>query len=120
MANENTAKENTSKEPVDSIGTLTYPRAVENFGKEKALAVLHEVARIGGHGQFTDADFLNPLFGGLQMPDPTKIPEPKKEEFAHLPEAEFHFAAAKEQHEELKKRAVANRGEINKYYKSIK
>ena len=105
---------------IDQIGTLTYPRAVQHFGKENALAAMKRVAEIGGHGEFDDAQLTSPLFGGLQMPDPAKIAEPKKEEFAHLPEADFHYQAAVEQWEAAKQKASANRQEINRYYKSLK
>jgi len=105
---------------VESIGTLTYPRAVQYFGKDKAIEVLRKVAEIGGHGHFEEDQFKSPLFGGLQMPDPEKIQEPRLEDFAHLPEAEFHFAAAMETVEENKKAAVENRKRINEFYKSLK
>jgi len=112
------------KEPtvalIDQIGTLTYPRAVQNFGKENAIAVLHKVAEIGGHGLFSEADFKSPLFGGLAMPSPDKVIVPKKEDFAHLPEAEFYFQAALEEYEENKHKASAAREEINAFYLSLK
>lgn len=126
MATENPAKENKkaaeAPEPplIDQIGTLTYPRAVQHFGKSNALAAMRRVAEIGGHGHFEDEHFMSPLFGGLQMPDPAKILEPKKEDFASLPESDFHFQAAVEQWEENKKKASANRQEINRYFKSLK
>lgn len=123
-ANDNAAKEKETKAPepllIDQIGTLTYPRAVQHFGKDNALAAMKRVAEIGGHGLFDDAQLTAPLFGGLAMPDPAKIAEPKKEEFAHLPEADFHFQAAVEKWEADKKRAVDDRQKINEYYKSLK
>jgi hypothetical protein len=107
---------------IDQIGTLTYPRAVANFGEANALAAMREVARIGGHGEFDDAHFMSPLFGGLAMPDPAKIPEPKKEEFASLtPEnQEFYFGKALEEWEKNKQRAIGDREKINAYYSSLK
>lgn len=105
---------------IDQIGTLTYPRAVQHFDKSNALAAMKEVARIGGHGMFEDDQLTSPLFGGLAMPDPATIPEPKKEEFAALPEADFHFQAALEVFETSKKKASADRQAINRYYKSLK
>lgn len=105
---------------IDQIGTLTYPRAVAHFGKENALAAMREVARIGGHGEFDDEQFTSPLFGGLAMPDPAKIPGPSKEDFAALPEADFHFQAAVEKWEAKKQKAIANRQRIGEYYSSLK
>lgn len=105
---------------VTEIGTLTYPRAVQNFGKDKALAAMHKVAAIGGHGLFEDSDFLSPMFGGLAMPSPEKVIVPKKEDFAHLPEAEFYFEAALEEYETMKDTAAKNRAEINEFYLSLK
>jgi len=105
---------------VSEIGTLTYPRAVQNFGKDLALSIMHQVAAIGGHGLFEDSDFQSPLFGGLAMPSPDKVIRPEKADFAHLPEAEFHYQAALEQYEELKEKAAANRVAINDLYHSVK
>jgi hypothetical protein len=124
-ANENSESSSSAAAPaasdlVTEIGTLTYPRAVQRFGKENALAAMREVARIGGHGDFSDEELTHPLFGGLQMPDPEKVIEPRKEDFAKLPEGEFHYQAAVEEAEAVKKQAVANRKAINKYYKSLK
>src|SRR5437762_7441379 len=79
------AKAVTQPDLVSEIGTLTYPRAVQQFGKENALAVLHRVAEIGGHGKFEDSDFLSPLFGGLQMPAGHSVTKPEKDAIAHLP-----------------------------------
>lgn len=105
---------------VSEIGTLTYPRAVTAFGKDKALEVMHKVAAIGGHGLFEDADFLSPLFGGLAMPSPDKVIKPVKENFDHLPEAEFYFQAALEEYAELQDKAAASRVAINELYNSMK
>lgn len=105
---------------IDQIGTLTYPRAVQHFGKDKAIEVMHKVAEIGGHGLFEESHFKSPLFGGLQMPDPAKVEPPREADFAALPEAEFHFAAAMETFEEQKKAAGENRKRINDLYKSVK
>lgn len=105
---------------VSEIGTLTYPRAVERFGKDKAISVLHQVAAIGGHGLFEDSDFLSPMFGGLAMPAPEKVIRPEKSAFAHLPEPEFHFQAALEEYETLKEKAAANRAAINDLYHNLK
>lgn len=107
-------------EPIDEIGTLTYARAVQRFGKDRALEVLRKVAELGGHGFFEDDQFKSPLFGGLQMPDPDKVEVPREEDFAHLPEASFHFAAAMEEHEKAKNNASDNRKKINEFYKSLK
>lgn len=117
---ENTATAEPKGDLVDQIGTLTYARAATHFGKDRAIEVLRKVAELGGHGYFEDDQFKSPLFGGLQMPDPAKIPEPKEEDFAALPEAAFHFAAAKEEHEKAKGLAVENRKKINEFYKSLK
>lgn len=105
---------------VTEIGTLTYPRAVANFGKDRAIEVMNKVASLGGHGMFEESHFKSPLFGGLAMPGPEKIPVPKKEEFAHLPEAEFYFQAALEEYEENKAKAVDARAAINEYYAGLK
>ena len=108
------------KDLVSEIGTLTYPRAVQNFGKDKALKVLHTVAEIGGHGMFEDSYFLSPLFGGLQMPDPDKIAKPQKEDFAGRVDGDFWFQAALEEYETVRKQAVANRAAINDFYNEVK
>lgn len=105
---------------VTEIGTLTYPRAVTAFGKDKALDVMHKVAAIGGHGLFEDADFLSPLFGGLAMPSPDKVIKPVKENFAHLPEAEFYYQAALEEYSDLQDKAASSRVAINELYNSMK
>ena len=121
MADEKKDNSKTPEPPlIDQIGTLTYARAVQNFGKENALRAMKEVARIGGHGDFKDEELMSPMFGGLQMPDPEKVAEPKKEDFASVPESDFHYQAAVEEWEEQKKRASKNRQEINRYYKSLK
>lgn len=123
MANDENIAVKMPKAKVDmvaDIGTLTYPRAVAAFGKDKALSVLHQVAAIGGHGMFEDSDFLSPLFGGLAMPSPEKVIKPLKENFAHLPEAEFYFQAALEEYEDFKLQAAANREAINDLYLSLK
>lgn len=103
---------------VGQIGTLTYPRAVENFGKENALKVLHKVAEIGGHGMFDDKDFLSPLFGGLQMPSAGAVIAPEKEAFASLPDSDFHYKQAMERYAELQATAENNRSLINDLYLS--
>lgn len=118
--NVNTAPKAKVPDLVGKIGTLTYPRAAQNFGKENALKVMHEVARIGGHGMFEDAHFLSPLFGGLAMPSPETVRPPQRSEFNHLPEADFWFEAALEEFEENKLKANAARAEINEYYASLK
>ena len=105
---------------VTEIGTLTYPRAVAAFGKDRAIEVMHKVAALGGHGMFEDSHFKSPLFGGLAMPSPDRIPAPRAEEFSHLPEAEFYFQAALEEFEEKKSKAVDARAAINDYYASVK
>lgn len=98
---------------VTQIGTLTYGRAVKNFGKEKALEVLHKVAEIGGHGLFDDRDFLSPLFGGLQMPSPDVVIAPDKAYFANLPEGDFQYSEAMDKYHELQATAAENRSKIN-------
>lgn len=105
---------------VSEIGTLTYPRAVKHFGKEKALEVMHNVARIAGHGQFEDAQFASPLFGGLAMPGIEVLHAPTKADFAHLPEADFWFQSAVEEFEVIKEQALSARNEINDYYAGLK
>lgn len=123
-AKEGENKDSTAKTPepplIDQIGTLTYARAVQHFGKENALAAMKRVAEIGGHGMFEDDQLTSPLFGGLAMPDPAKIPEPKKEDFAALPEGDFYYQSALEEWEDGKKRASEDRQTINRYYKSLK
>lgn len=127
MANEKDPKENnpspaaSSKKSdlVTEIGTLTYPRAVEHFGKERAFEVMKKVAEIGGHGLFTEDDFTSPLFGGLGMPNPDQVIKARREDFVG-PEAEFYFQAALEDYEVLKEQATANRVAINDYYLSLK
>ena len=108
------------KDLVSEIGTLTYPRAVQNFGKENALKVMHKVAELGGHGMFEDVHFTSPLFGGLAMPSPEAVKPPQKIEFAHLPEADFWFQAALEEYEENKKKAVDVRAAINDFFNEVK
>lgn len=105
---------------VSEIGTLTYPRAVQHFGKDRALQVLHKVAEIGGHGMFEDSYFLSPLFGGLQMPDPSKVAVPQKSDYANRPEGEFWYQSALEETEKIKQQASANRDAINDYYHEVK
>lgn len=113
-------KTETKTDLVAEIGTLTYPRAVAAFGKDLAIPVMQRVAYLGGHGMFEESHFKSPLFGGLAMPSPDKIPAPKMENFAHLPEAEFYFQAALEDHEESKTKAVDARAAINEYYAGLK
>ena len=108
------------KDLVSEIGTLTYPRAVQTFGKENALAVMHKVAEIGGHGMFEDVHFMSPIFGGLSMPSPETVRPPQKFEYAHLPESDFWFQAALEEYEENKKKAVDVRAAINDFYNEVK
>lgn len=128
MGNEDTNKENTPPaaakaakgDLVTEIGTLTYPRAVQNFGKERAIEVMQKVAEIGGHGLFDETQLTSPLFGGLAMPAPDKVIKPRKEDFAHLPEADFYFDAAMEDYKVLQEQAAANRVAINDYYLSLK
>lgn len=108
------------KDLITEIGTLTYPRAVQNFGKEKAIEVMHKVASIAGHGMFDDVHFKSPLFGGLAMPSPEAVRPPQKFEFDHLPEAQFWFESALEEYEENKKKAIDVRATINEYYLSLK
>lgn len=111
-------------ELVDQIGTLTYPRAAQHFGKDNAITVMRKVAEIGGHGFFEDEQFKSPLFGGLQMPDPEKVTEPRREEFLKASddesEREFYFQEALGVFEQQKKAAVENRSKINEFYKSVK
>jgi hypothetical protein len=83
------AKSNTAL--VDEIGTLTYPRAVTNFGKENALAVMHKVATLGGHGMFVDDEFKSPIFGGLGMPSAEVVKPPQKEDYDNLPDSDFFY-----------------------------
>lgn len=120
-------KENNAPAPaapadlVTQIGTLTYPRAVENFGKDRAVAVIQQVALIGGHGFFDEAEIKSPLFGGLAMPDPAKVMAPRDEEFpATMPDREFHIAAAHEEYEGFKKKAAADRAKINEFFNTLK
>jgi hypothetical protein len=124
MANNSDAAANStpaSKTPlVDEIGTLTYPRAVQRFGKDKAIAVMHKVAEIGGHGMFEEAEFKSPLFGGLGMPSPENTKPPQKMDYEHLPESEFWYQSALEEFEGKKKDAADRRLAINKYYASLK
>lgn len=120
MADEQPTPSKKKADLVTEIGTLTYPRAVQHFGKDKALQVLHKVAEIGGHGMFEDSYFLSPLFGGLQMPDPAKVSVPNKADFAGRPDGEFWYQAALEETEEIKKQASANRDAINDYYHEVK
>jgi hypothetical protein len=123
------AQENQSGEPTTSapqasakpdlvgeIGTLTYARAVKAFGKDKALEVLHKVAQIGGHGMFDDNDFLSPLFGGLQMPSASVVIAPNKDDFAGLPDGDFHYEQAMERYGEQQAAAEKNRSAINDLY----
>jgi hypothetical protein len=114
------AQEKTKGDLVSEIGTLTYPRAVQHFGKENALAAMHKVAAIGGHGLFEDAHFTSPLFGGLAMPSPDSVIKPRKEDFAHLPEGDFYFDAAVEEYEANKEKASSARAEINEYFQTLK
>lgn len=108
------------KDLVSEIGTLTYPRAVINFGKDDALTVMHKVAEIGGHGLFEDKEFTSMLFGGLQMPSAEVIAKPVKADYAKFPEGEFYFQAAMEEYEETCKKAVENRAAINELFNSYK
>lgn len=105
---------------IDEIGTLTYPRAVAAFGKDRAIGVMHKVAAIGGHGMFEEDHFKSPLFGGLAMPSPDSVVKPRKEAFAHLPEADFYFQSALEDYEVTREQAAAARTEINEYFNSLK
>jgi hypothetical protein len=105
---------------ITEIGTLTYPRAVAHFGKDRAIDVMQRVAAIGGHGLFDENELKSPLFGGLAMPSPEKVMAPKKEDFAHLPEADFYFQAAVEDYEEQKTKAAESRAAINTLYTSLK
>ncbi len=114
------AKPKAKPDLVTEIGTLTYPRAVAAFGKDQALKAMHSVAAIGGHGLFEDSDFISPMFGGLAMPSPDKVLKPTKEQFAHLPEAEFYFQAAVEEYAELQAKATDSREKINELFNSLK
>jgi hypothetical protein len=118
--NANSTPATEKKDLVSEIGTLTYPRAVQNFGKEKAIEVMRKVAEIGGHGMFEDVHFMSPLFGGLAMPHPDKIAKPEKAQFAHLPEGEFYFQSAMEEYEGFRQRAIADRAAINDFYLGVK
>lgn len=123
MAEKENTPAPTAKPKVDlvtEIGTLTYPRACAAFGKDKAIEVMNKVASLGGHGMFEESHFKSPLFGGLAMPGPEKIPAPRAEDFSHLPEAEFYYQAALEEYEENKLKAVDARAAINEYYSSLK
>lgn len=126
MANEPKAADNApapaakKADLVSEIGTLTYPRAVAAFGKDRALEVMHKVAEIGGHGMFEDSHFTSPLFGGLAMPSPDKVIKPREEDFAHLPEASFHYQAALEDYQVTREQAAANRAAINDLYAGLK
>jgi hypothetical protein len=112
------AKSNTAL--VDEIGTLTYPRAVTNFGKENALAVMHKVATLGGHGMFVDDEFMSPIFGGLGMPSAEGVLPPQKEYFDRLPDSEFFYQQALDDYEINKEQASAARVAINNLYKEFK
>lgn len=110
-----------SKTPlVDEIGTLTYPRAVQRFGKERAIAVMQKVAELGGHGMFEEAELKSPLFGGLAMPSSETTKPPQKVDFEALPESEFWYQSALEEFEDLKKKATDRRLAINKYFAGLK
>lgn len=105
---------------VTEIGTLTYPRAVTHFGKDRAIEVMRKVAELGGYGYFEEDQLKSPMFGGLAMPSPEKIQVPRKEDFSHLPEAEFYFQSAVEEHGVNQEQSVTARAAINEYYESLK
>lgn len=110
-----------TKDLVSEIGTLTYSRAVENFGKDRALSVLHQVAAIGGHGMFEDSDFLSPLFGGLAMPNPNNVISPKRENFASFGvDQDFRYQEAMDDYKVTQEQTAANREKINELYNSLK
>lgn len=105
---------------IDEIGTLTYPRAVAAFGKDKAIEAMKKVAEIGGHGLFEEDHFKSPLFGGLAMPSPDSVIKPRKEDFDHLPESDFYFQQALDEYEITKEQASMARSQINEYYAGLK
>jgi hypothetical protein len=105
---------------VTEIGTLTYPRAVQHFGKDRAIDVMQRVAAIGGHGLFEENELKSPLFGGLAMPSPDTVIAPRRADFDKLPEAEFYYQAAMEDFEVMKVRAGNDRKAINALYSDLK
>ncbi len=105
---------------VDAVGTLTFAKAVQNFGKEKALFAMKEVARIGGHGLFDDNELMHPLFGGLAMPHPDSVIKPEKADFAGKPEADFYYSAAVEEYEKLRVITAENRKAIGQLFEDLK
>jgi hypothetical protein len=122
MANNTDEKQPAAKQAntVDSIGTLTYPRACTAFGKDRAVEVMQKVASIGGHGSFGSEELMSPLFGGLMMPSPDVVKPPTKADYDYLPDADFWFQAGLEEFETNKTNAAAARAAINEYYASLK
>jgi hypothetical protein len=114
------AKAEKAVDLVTEIGTLTYPRAVQHFGKDRAIDAMQRVAAIGGHGLFEEDELKSPLFGGLAMPSPDTVIAPRRADFDKLPEAEFYYQAAMEDFEVMKTTAGKNRKAINDLYTSLK
>lgn len=115
-----TPQPKTAADLVGEIGTLTYPRAIAAFGEQNAVHVMKEVARIGGHGIFEEAELRHPLFGGLAMPHPDSIAKPNKADFDKLPEPEFYYQAALEDHATLRRKAADDRAAINDLFNQFK
>jgi hypothetical protein len=116
------AKAEKAVDLVTEIGTLTYPRAVQHFGKDRAIDAMQRVAAIGGHGLFEEDELKSPLFGGLAMPSPdTVIKLRVKRILISCPKADFYYHAAMEDFEEHENHMPAeSRAAINDLYASLK
>lgn len=105
---------------VSEIGTLTYPKAAVRFGKSRAIEIMQQVALLGGHGVFDEAELKSPLFGGLAMPPNADSGKPKRADFDSFADADFFYKSAVEDYEAAQTSATTARNKINEYYAGLK